>query len=122
MEGLTQELAALESRSLRRRLQVVEEVLPGGKVRVAGQVLLNLSSNDYLGLSQDPRIIEAARAAAARWGAGAGASRLVMGHWPCTKQWKPAAFKGAAEAAIFHWLHGQWGTIAALWGQGCDFQ
>ena len=80
MEELTQELAALEARSLRRRLQVVDEVLPGGKVRVAGQVLLNLSSNDYLGLAQDPRIIEAAQAAAARWGAGAGASRLVVGH------------------------------------------
>ena len=47
---------------------------------MGGRVLLNLSSNDYLGLSQDPRIINAARAAAARWGAGAGASRLVVGH------------------------------------------
>ena len=41
MDALTQELAALAARSLRRRLQVVDEVLPGGKVRVAGQVRLN---------------------------------------------------------------------------------
>ena len=68
MDELTKELAALDARSLRRRLQVVDEVLPGGKVRVAGQVRLNLSSNDYLGLSLDPRIIEAAQAAAARVG------------------------------------------------------
>ena len=53
MDALTQELEALSARSLRRRLRVVEEVLPGGKVRVAGQVRLNLSSNDYLGLSLD---------------------------------------------------------------------
>ena len=70
MDELTQELATLEARSLRRRLQVVDEVLPGGKVRVAGQVRLNLSSNDYLGLSLDPRIIAAACAAATNsaWG------------------------------------------------------
>ena len=70
MEELTQELDALEARSLRRRLRVVDEVLPGGKVRLAGQTLLNLSSNDYLGLAQDPRLIHAAQAAAAAVGRG----------------------------------------------------
>ena len=79
-DQLSQELAALEAQALRRRLQVVEEVLPGGRVRVAGRVLLNLSANDYLGLAQDPRLIAAAQAAAIRWGVGAGASRLVVGH------------------------------------------
>ena len=93
---LAQELAALETQALRRRLQVVEEVLSDGKVRVAGQVLLNLSSNDYLGLAQDPRIIRAAQAAAARWGAGAGASRLVVGHLGLHEEVENdlAAFKG----------------------------
>ena len=80
LEQLSQELASLEAQALRRRLQVLEEVLPGGKVRLDGRVLLNLSSNDYLGLAQDPRLIAAAQDAAARWGAGAGASRLVAGH------------------------------------------
>ncbi|MGA8139715.1 MAG: 8-amino-7-oxononanoate synthase, partial [Desulfobaccales bacterium] len=74
LEQLSQELASLETQALRRRLQALEEVLPGGKVRLAGKVLLNLSSNDYLGLSLDPRLIAAAQAAAARWGTGAGAS------------------------------------------------
>ncbi len=40
---------------------------------------LDLAGNDYLGLSRDPRITQAAAAAALRWGAGAGASRLVTG-------------------------------------------
>ena len=71
-EHLDQELQNLAARDLRRRLTVVEEVLPGGKVRVDGRVLLNLSSNDYLGLSLDPRLIAAAQNAAARWGVGAG--------------------------------------------------
>jgi 8-amino-7-oxononanoate synthase len=121
MEELSKELAALESRSLRRRLRVVEEVLPGGKVRVAGQVLLNLSSNDYLGLALDSRIIEAARAAAARWGAGAGASRLVVGHLALHQavEARLADFKGTEAAVIFSTGYmANVGTISALMGPG----
>lgn len=40
---------------------------------------LDLAGNDYLGLATDPRVVEAAVAAARRWGAGSGASRLVTG-------------------------------------------
>jgi len=121
MDALTQELAALAARSLRRRLRVVDEVLPGGKVRVAGQVLLNLSSNDYLGLSQDPRVIAAACAAAARWGAGAGASRLVVGHLALHEavEAKLADFKGTEAAVIFPTGYmANVGTLAALMGPG----
>jgi 8-amino-7-oxononanoate synthase len=121
MDELTKELAALAARSLRRRLQVVDEVLPGGKVRVAGQVRLNLSSNDYLGLSQDPRIIAAAQAAAAKWGAGAGASRLVVGHLALHEavEAKLADFKGTEAAVIFPTGYmANVGTLAALMGPG----
>ena len=121
MDELTQELAALDARSLRRRLQVVDEVLPGGKVRVAGQVRLNLSSNDYLGLSQDPRIIAAAQAAAAKWGAGAGASRLVVGHLALHEavEARLADFKGTEAAVIFPTGYmANVGTISALVGPG----
>lgn len=41
--------------------------------------VVDLAGNDYLGLSRDPRVVTAAADAAARWGAGAGASRLVTG-------------------------------------------
>ena len=41
--------------------------------------LLDLAGNDYLALSQDPRVTAAASRAALEWGAGAGASRLVTG-------------------------------------------
>jgi 8-amino-7-oxononanoate synthase len=121
MEELTKELGELESRSLRRRLKVVDEVLLGGQVRVAGQVLLNLSSNDYLGLSQDPRIIKAAQAAAAKWGAGAGASRLVVGHLALHEavEARLADFKGTEAAVIFPTGYmANVGTIAALVGPG----
>ena len=42
---------------------------------------LDLASNDYLGLSVHARVIEAAQNAAATFGAGARASRLVSGHY-----------------------------------------
>ncbi|MBM4274850.1 MAG: 8-amino-7-oxononanoate synthase [Deltaproteobacteria bacterium] len=121
MKRLAQELEALEGQALRRRLQVVEAVLPGGKVRVEGQVLLNLSSNDYLGLSQDPRLVAAAQEAAARWGAGAGASRLVVGHLALHEavEVRLAAFKGTEAAVIFSTGYmANVGVIAALAGPG----
>jgi 8-amino-7-oxononanoate synthase len=126
-ETLAQELQNLAARDLRRRLTEVEEVLPGGKVRLGGQVLLNLSSNDYLGLSQDPRLIHAAQEAAARWGVGAGASRLVAGHLALHREVeaKLAAFKGTEAAVIFSTGYmANLGVISSLTGPGdtifCD--
>ena len=118
---LDQELAALAAQALRRRLQVVETVLPGGRVRVAGQVLLNLSSNDYLGLAQDPRLIAGAQEAAARWGVGAGASRLVAGHLGLHEDVEKelAAFKDAEAAVLFSTGYmANLGVITALMSQG----
>jgi 8-amino-7-oxononanoate synthase len=126
-ETLAQELQNLAARDLRRRLTEVEEVLPGGKVRLGGRVLLNLSSNDYLGLSLDPRLIIAAQNAAARWGVGAGASRLVAGHLALHREVEAtlAAFKGTEAAVIFSTGYmANLGTISALAGPGdtvfCD--
>ncbi|HEY9073501.1 MAG TPA: 8-amino-7-oxononanoate synthase, partial [Desulfobaccales bacterium] len=92
-----------------------------------GQVLLNLSSNDYLGLAQDPRLIKAAQDAAARWGTGAGASRLVAGHLAAHEAVEThlSAFKGTQAAMIFSTGYmANLGTIAALVGPGdavfCD--
>ncbi|MFH8475840.1 8-amino-7-oxononanoate synthase [Streptomyces sp. NPDC018000] len=47
--------------------------------RPAEPELLDLASNDYLGLTRHPEIIAAAAEAAHRWGAGATGSRLVTG-------------------------------------------
>ncbi|MDQ6619522.1 MAG: 8-amino-7-oxononanoate synthase [Pseudomonadota bacterium] len=53
----------------------------GPRVVVDGRRMLAFASNDYLGLADDPRIIEAMRGALLQWGAGAGASHLVSGHF-----------------------------------------
>jgi len=127
LANLARELENLTSQDLRRRLTTVEEALPGGRVRVDGRVLLNLSSNDYLGLSQEPRLIAAVREAAARWGVGAGASRLVVGHLALHEELEArlAEFKGTEAAVIFSTGYmANLGTVSALVGPGdtvfCD--
>ncbi len=127
IEELAKELAELEARALGRHLTAVDEVLPGGRVRVKGRVLLNLSSNDYLGLSQHQEVVAGAQAAAAQWGAGAGASRLVVGHLALHQEVEAALAKLAGTEAAILFSTGYManvGVITALVGPGdavfCD--
>src|SRR5437899_2161803 len=79
MSDLFQEqLQALRAKSLHRELREIGSA-QGAEVEVVGQTLVNFSSNDYLGLANDPRLREAAVAAIAEFGVGAGASRLISG-------------------------------------------
>ena len=51
----------------------------GAHVQVKGKRMLMMSSNEYLGLSQHPRVIRAAAAAGEQWGTSPGGSRLANG-------------------------------------------
>jgi glycine C-acetyltransferase len=51
----------------------------GGTVDVQGQPLINLCSNNYLGLADDPRLVEAAKQALDRWGYGMASVRFICG-------------------------------------------
>jgi 8-amino-7-oxononanoate synthase len=64
---------------------------------------LDLASNDYLGLAADPRLAEAAAAAARDWGPGSTGSRLVTGTTELHRRLDEelAAFTGAARALVF---------------------
>ncbi|MEV6316986.1 8-amino-7-oxononanoate synthase [Streptomyces sp. NPDC051776] len=64
-----------EQAQARRRAGLVRALRP----RAADSPLLDLASNDYLGLSRHPEVTSAAAHAARRWGAGSTGSRLVTG-------------------------------------------
>ncbi len=49
---------------------------------MGGEPVVVFASNDYLGLSHHPAVVAAGKAALDRWGAGSGASRLVVGSRP----------------------------------------
>ncbi len=68
-----------------------------------GGGLLDLASNDYLGLAADPRLAEAAAAAAREWGPGATGSRLVTGTTELHQRLEDelASFAGADRALVF---------------------
>lgn len=62
----------------RRRLTLDGPQAP--RVRLDGRELLNFCGNDYLGLANHPRVVEALQRGAVHYGVGAGASHLVTGH------------------------------------------
>ena len=76
---LEDQLASLSDQQLRRQLREVQTPTAPSLI-VDGQSLTAFCSNDYLGLASDPRVIEALREGALRYGAGSGASHLISGH------------------------------------------
>lgn len=73
-----EQLHVLRTRSLHRKLREIGSA-QGAMIDLVGKRLINFSSNDYLGLANDHRLREAATAAIAEFGVGAGSSRLISG-------------------------------------------
>jgi 8-amino-7-oxononanoate synthase len=89
-------------------------------VEIGGRTLLNFSSNDYLGLANEPALKEAAIRAVERYGAGAGASRLTCGSLAPHQELDEslAAFKGTEAALSFSTGYAAaLGTLGALLGK-----
>lgn len=95
-------LAQRRHESLFRQLQRVESA-QGPELRLAGQQVVQFCTNNYLGLAGDPEVVAAAHAALDRYGAGAGASRLVAGSMELHHELEAqlAALKGTPAALIF---------------------
>ncbi len=102
MDELSTRLDELRDLGLYRRLRLVSGP-QGPRVVLDGTPVLLLCSNNYLGLSDHPRIREAAADAAMRWGVGAGASRLVSGSMTIHGRLEEriARFKGTESAILF---------------------
>lgn len=76
-------LEDLQARDLYRRRRIIDgwnPVAGGTAALVDGVERIVFCSNDYLGLSREPRVVAELQSAAARYGAGSGASHLVTGH------------------------------------------
>jgi 8-amino-7-oxononanoate synthase len=77
--ALAAELAGIEREGLRRNRRVLETP-QGARVTVDGREYVAFCSNDYLGLAGDAALVRAAQDGCARYGVGAGASHLILGH------------------------------------------
>ena len=99
---LNQQLAAIREQGLYRELRRIDSP-QSPRIQIDGQPLLNFSSNDYLGLANEPVLKEAAKQAIEEFGAGSGASRLICGSLAPHHQLELtlADFKGTEAALTF---------------------
>lgn len=114
------QLDRLDDLGLRRKMRFVEGA-QGPRITIEGNDVLLLCSNNYLGLANHPRMREAAAEATLRWGAGAGASRLVSGSMTVHRDLEEqlARFKGSQACLLFGSGYlANLGVIGAMAGQG----
>jgi len=76
---------------------------PEGVLVSGDRKVVSFASNDYLGLTTHPVVLEAATEALARWGSGAGGSRLITGSRPVHRELEEAlaSWKGVEAAVCF---------------------
>jgi len=119
-QRLKQQLEAREQAHLYRRRRTLESAQTP-LVRVDGREYLAFCSNDYLGLAADQRIAAALRQGTELYGAGSGASHLVLGHSRAHHQLEEALAEhtGRDRALLFSTGYmANLGSIAALTGRG----
>src|SRR3954451_1304722 len=119
MSDVGERLHELRSAGLHRRLRLIEGP-QGPRVLLDGAEVLLLCSNNYLGLADHPRVRDAAAEAAQRYGAGAGASRLVSGTMTLHRRLEErlAAFHGKEAGLLFGAGYlANTGVVAALAGR-----
>jgi glycine C-acetyltransferase len=109
LEGLEREGLLLHPRTL--------EGPTGARARFDGRDVINLASNNYLGLANHPRLDRAAADAALELGAGSGAVRTIAGSMTLHRELERrfAAFKHAGDALMFQsGFTANAGTVAAI--------
>ncbi len=110
-----------------RRANLARElrVFGGGGVHVSlnGRDVVSFGSNDYLGLANHPKVIEGARAAVEKFGAGATASPLICGFKTIHDELCAALadFKGSERALVFpSGYQAALSALGALGDEGCS--
>jgi 8-amino-7-oxononanoate synthase len=99
---LIQRLNVVRQQGLLRELRRIDSPQTP-RIEIAGRTLLSFSSNDYLGLANEPALKKAAIKAVERYGAGAGGSRLICGSLMPHQELDEAlaVFKGTEAALSF---------------------
>jgi glycine C-acetyltransferase len=116
LDYLKDQLAELESGGLAIHPRTLESE-QHARARFDGRDVINLASNNYLGLAAHPRLKEAASRAAAELGAGSGAVRTIAGTMSLHRELERrfAEFKGAEAALMFQsGFTANSGTVAAI--------
>ena len=119
LDYLKDELATLERDGLLLHPRTLEGP-QGARARYDGRDVINLASNNYLGLANHPRLNEAASRAALEFGAGSGAVRTIAGQMTMHRELESrfAAFKHAEAALMFQsGFTSNAGTVAAILGK-----
>jgi len=117
---IDEELRKLADADLDRHLQT-HAGPQAATLTIVGRTLVNFGSNDYLALANDPRLAEAAAAAAQREGFGSGSSPLVVGHGAAhdALERRLAEFEGTEAALLFSTGYAaNVGAVTALVGRG----
>ena len=119
LDWVTQELAGLKEQGLYNNIRTIGSP-QGAWLTVDGKNVLNFCSNNYLGLANHPKIVEAAKEATANYGVGPGAVRSIAGTMDLHVQLelRLAKFKGAEDVITFQsGFTANLGTIPALVGK-----
>ncbi|HTG89987.1 MAG TPA: glycine C-acetyltransferase [Vicinamibacterales bacterium] len=113
---LGDELSALKSQGLYRRLRVLDSE-QAARTRVDGREVVNLSSNNYLGLTTHPKLRERALAALVQFGVGTGSVRTIAGTMAIHMELERrlAEFKRTEATVVFQsGFAANAGTVAAI--------
>ena len=120
LDFVQQEIDELKRQGVFRPLRVLSSA-QGPRAVIDGKEVINLSSNDYLGLANHPRLKAAAVAAAERWGAGTAAVRTIIGtmEMHLELERRLARFKGTEACVVFQsGFTCNSGVIPVLVGEG----
>lgn len=120
LQWIQDEINSLKGAGLYNRIRTLSSP-QGAWLMVDGKKVLNFCSNNYLGLANHPRVVQAARQAMERYGVGPAAVRTIAGTMDLHLQLEQrlAAFKGVESAINFQsGFTANLGTIPALVGKG----
>jgi glycine C-acetyltransferase len=116
---LSTELSAIKRQGLYRSLRILDDRQQATS-RVDGRTVVNLSSNNYLGLTTHPKLIARARQAIEEYGVGTGSVRTIAGTMAIHMELERrlATFKKTEAVVVFQsGFTANAGTVSAILGK-----